>query len=329
MSDRDKGLLAADHILGEQVTRLTCCFHLHQNFKRFRNVEHLFWPLANSKSPNDFLTKMAELEELHAPAAEYLRRIDSSLWVTAYITGCSFGHKTSNVVESMNQVLKSEWELSILDLLNEIWHILMNTRYQRFTIACRAEEDQLHTDFALTKLLESRQWASRNRVRIATRTTAEVIQANEKAYTVNLLEKICSCGHFQENGIPCGHAFSFIQTIHEAPRNYLPAYFQTTTWKNTYRHNIKPISLDMISNIEVNIPNLPDIDCAPPTKLRCLQGRPRNKRLLRSSQKKRTARAQAVLNNDLPPPDHGPGSQQCGKCGSWGHNRKSCRNIPL
>ena len=73
ISDRDKGLLAADYILGEQVTRLTCCFHLHQNLKRFRNVEHPFWPLTNSKSPNDFLTKMAELEELHAPAAEYLR----------------------------------------------------------------------------------------------------------------------------------------------------------------------------------------------------------------------------------------------------------------
>jgi len=42
ISDRDKGLMAADHVLGNGINLLICCFHLHQNFKRFPNVEHLF-----------------------------------------------------------------------------------------------------------------------------------------------------------------------------------------------------------------------------------------------------------------------------------------------
>jgi len=196
ISNRDKGLLAADYILGDQVTRLTCCFHLHQNLKHFQNVEHLFWLLVNSKFPNAFLTKMAELEALHPPAARYLQWLDRSLWVTAYATGQTFDYKTSSVVESINQVLKFERQLSILNLLNEIWHILMHTHFQRFTMACKAEKDQVHTDFALVKLLESREWVKRNRIGIATQIIAEVTQVNDKAYTVGLAQKQCSCCHY-------------------------------------------------------------------------------------------------------------------------------------
>lgn len=43
ISDRDKGLLAADQELGEDVNRMICCFHLKYNFiKRYRGVEEHF-----------------------------------------------------------------------------------------------------------------------------------------------------------------------------------------------------------------------------------------------------------------------------------------------
>jgi transposase-like protein len=62
ISDRDKGLLAADVVLGPGVDRLVCCFHLKCNFvKRYRGVENYFWPIANAKSQEEFTEKMDQL----------------------------------------------------------------------------------------------------------------------------------------------------------------------------------------------------------------------------------------------------------------------------
>lgn len=48
----------------------------------------------------------------------------------------NFSHKTSNVMESMNNLLKDERELPILDFLNEIWHLTMCQRFKRYETAC-------------------------------------------------------------------------------------------------------------------------------------------------------------------------------------------------
>lgn len=74
---------------------------------------------------------MQELQQVNDGAATYLAGVDLALWVTAYLPSGSqnFGPKTSNVVESMNNLLREERQLSILDLLNEIWHLTMNQRF--------------------------------------------------------------------------------------------------------------------------------------------------------------------------------------------------------
>ena len=68
----------------------------------------------------------------------------------------------------MNRLLKSERKLSILDLLNEIWQIIMETRYQRYSEACQQGQEQTHTNFAFNQLVISREWSRRNTVRFAT-----------------------------------------------------------------------------------------------------------------------------------------------------------------
>lgn len=44
------------------------------------------------------------------------------------------GQDTSNIVESQNNVLKKDRELSVLDLLDIIWHQVMSTRAERFVL---------------------------------------------------------------------------------------------------------------------------------------------------------------------------------------------------
>lgn len=71
-------------------------------------MDDQFWPIANARTVFDFTTRMQALRDANPAAADYLAGMDSHMWVTTYYTGPHFAHKTSNVVESMNNVLRSE-----------------------------------------------------------------------------------------------------------------------------------------------------------------------------------------------------------------------------
>lgn len=60
------------------------------------------------------------------------------------------------MVESMNNLLKDERELSILDPLNEIWHLTMSQRFKQHETACiLLEKNIVFTDFCLQQLRNS------------------------------------------------------------------------------------------------------------------------------------------------------------------------------
>lgn len=84
----------------------------------------------------------------------------------------------------MNKVFRDDWELFVLDLLNEIWHYTMHERYEQYSKANRQinRGQQPVTDYCLLRLQGSEQWSSSNRVRMASETEGEVIQANGKAF---------------------------------------------------------------------------------------------------------------------------------------------------
>lgn len=166
ISDRDKGLLAADAVMGNGVARAFCCFHLKEKFcKRFtRGLEPNFWRIAHARTSDSYEEALSTLRNLSPAAADYLINIDKALWVTAFFPGSWYGDKTSNIVESMNMVLKQERELPILELLNEIWLYTMNQRALRYQTALTKEQQQHWSDFPHGQLTISRSWTRRNTV---------------------------------------------------------------------------------------------------------------------------------------------------------------------
>ena len=59
-----------------------------------------------------------ELEEKSPQAANYLRNSGLELWATPRFPGKRYGHNTSNIVESLNNLILEERKLSIVDLLH-------------------------------------------------------------------------------------------------------------------------------------------------------------------------------------------------------------------
>ena len=261
---------------------------------------------------------MQLLLQFHPVAAQYLQGIPPQTWVTALYPGPHYGHKTSNVVESMNKVFKETRELPILELLDTIWHYVMNHRFQRLNKALTCET--LHTPWCYEHLLNARKWAHANVVQVSSPTSGIVRQANSHTFIVDLITKTCTCGHFQENQIPCGHVFSFVSTLqscipdHCTPRDYIPKFFLSETWQKTYFSNFSPISLmDISMSHEISAPK----------KERKVQGRPKVKRYIAGEQRK-VSQAQAQLNGQDLAPEKGEGSQACRNCGQYGHNRITC-----
>lgn len=136
MSDRDKGLLSAEEVLGFGIYRVNCYIHLRENFKTRYGVglpEKHSWRIAYAKTPQIYEERLLLLRNNKPAVAEYLAGTEIECWVTAFYFGRRYGHYISNTVESLNHTFSHTGicKLPILDLLNEIWHSQMALRFKR------------------------------------------------------------------------------------------------------------------------------------------------------------------------------------------------------
>lgn len=246
ISDRDKGIAAAEDELGDRIVRAVCCQHFKENFttKFSRTLKPLFWKIANTTTVLKFDACITELRAVNNKAADYLILSDPRLWSVAHFVDCRFGHLTSNIVETVNKGLKLDRELPIVQLLDALWTRVMDTRFKRLALAADAHESEQWTPWARGKLQAQRLFARTNTIVMRTELQDLVKQMNNNVYTVDLETKECSCTHFQENGIPCGHAIS---AIFARPGRdlvaFMPEILSINTWKRTYSDNFPMINV--------------------------------------------------------------------------------------
>ena len=247
MSDRDKGLLRAEDCLGPRVTRLLYLQHLWRNFtkKYGLSLEGFFWHLSDAATIPEFQAQMALLREEKSPAADYLLGIDLAIWAAAYIPGGHASRKgqlTSNAVEVLNSVLRDTRELSLIDLLSDIWHRTMATRFERYEAACKIPPVQTFTPYAYSILQEQRSRALRNLPSFSDRSRALVVTLEGRVYTVDLVARTCTCLDYQKTNLPCRHAIACILHLGDRLDHHIPAEYSVGIWKDTYSRNLQPVS---------------------------------------------------------------------------------------
>lgn len=79
ISDRDKGLLEADEVLGPKILHSYCCQHLRNNFieKFKKGLEGLFWRVAYAHTPEGYEYHLKKVDAVNKKAADYLQSIVS------------------------------------------------------------------------------------------------------------------------------------------------------------------------------------------------------------------------------------------------------------
>ncbi|XP_014506444.1 uncharacterized protein LOC106766211 [Vigna radiata var. radiata] len=129
-------------------------------------------------------------------------------------------------------------------------------------------------------------------------------------YVVDVDKRDCSCRKWLLTGIPCCHALTAVRFLNMNPEYFIPNWFRTTTYEETYNPIIFP----------VNGPELwqrtsyPDI-LPPPNRV--LPGRPRKNKRLESWEQIRddTQLGQAGI------------PKRCGICRQLGHRRTNCPQV--
>ena len=303
-----------------------CCHHLKGNFteKFGRALAPAFWKVARAKTRAAYDAALVELREVKPEAAAYLEAADPESWAEALFRGRRYGHDTSNVAESLNQVLRFDRELPIMELLDSIWHRVMEKRADRLAAALlAAEEGRLTTPFVEGKLMEGRKWAQSNSVQPSSPTVGRVVQPNGTIYLVDLAAGTCTCRRYQANGIPCGHAMSLIFANGGTLTGYLPANMSAAQWAATYRVPMAPIDVSAVV--------LDPRDICDPPITRVPRGRPKKERVRREDARRPRGRREFRDHGGMLPlgavvatvPDSA--RSRCSTCGEPGHNARRCR----
>src|ERR1700722_13997441 len=118
-----------------------CCYHLKENFieKFGRGLAPQFWAVARARTEAQYIAALQKLREIKEAAATYLEQALPKTWAEAWFPSRRYGHNTSNIVESVNKTLKLERELPIVELLDSIWHQVMQHRANRLAAAIKEE----------------------------------------------------------------------------------------------------------------------------------------------------------------------------------------------
>lgn len=169
---------------------------------------------------------------------------------------------------------------------------------------------------AATKLLESiKKEASRYSVQWNGGDKYQVCGPWGDQCVVDLKVKDCTCRKWELTGIPCKHAVASIwnATLNGQdvglPENWVSTIYRLDSWKNVYNFKVNPCNgRSMWFKTSV------------PTKLLP----PKHHNQIGRPKKKRNRGA----NEDVPPQPKVKASKfsiKCSKCGTYGHNKKSCK----
>lgn len=328
ISDRDKGIEAAEVEMGSKMQRALCCYHLEKNFTGSFGVglRKLFWSAARAKTEHVFDKVMAEIKAAKPAAEQYLRDVDPYKWTTLRFPGRRFGHYTSNVAESCNKLFTNERELAVVRLLDEIWHKIMVQRMDRLEAANQAAaKKEQWTSVVTAALNESKKWTHTNHIQRSTPQEARVVQQDGVIRIVDLVKGTCTCQRYQVNGIPCGHALKAIYATKDLRvTDFLPDILSVARQQAIYAAPIPVIDI-------VDLKPLDEEECNPP-KTRIPRGRPKRKREERATYRaSRGLRKDNVEVTEAGEAVIGPeGSTQrrkntCKTCGQTGHNTRTCK----
>ncbi|XP_015167011.1 uncharacterized protein [Solanum tuberosum] len=234
--------------------------------------------MAKTSSQSDFDRLIKIVEKVDIRVKEYLELAGYDKWSRIYAPVHRGWSMTLNIAESINAALVSARELPIDDFLEEV------------------------------RLMFGR-WNCENKKELFP-STEYVHNVNDKGrnYIVCLQKKMCTCGSFQYEEIPCEHVWAVLKFKSLRPDEFCSNLYTPTIVLKTYGFPIYPLP----DKTEWVVRGYIMTDLVLPPEFKRPPGRPRKKARDKSAREMFESK----------------GTNTCSICGIAGHNRRYCRNQP-
>jgi zinc finger SWIM domain-containing protein 3 len=315
VSDRQKGLIEALSDVFPSNHSTYCAVHIARNVERAfgKKAAKYVFPLAKSFGS---VYSHALLDKVTPNCRQYLNAIPASQWRSdAWIADPSlpprYGIRTSNMSESMNSMFLKAREGSWLFTVNNI----VTTMYQR--ISQLREIKKGNTGVVdKVKAIISHRWqncAGFKVVNLEDRATRFVVtrltqSASEEAvfYNVDVENRFCECGEWQDNGFPCIDAIAYFRLhkqmgVDNILSEEVNKYYTYDNELALLERNIQPVCIQVLSKDGVTLP--------PNGYLKRSTGRPKTKRL--------RTRSPYKCGSEM-------SKRKCKLCHKTGHNSRTC-----
>ena len=305
MHDREKGLENARALTFPNARQSICMRHLVGNvLKRFK-FRHcgLIWKAAKSYLHANYTWAMAKIDEKSSEVAQYFIDSDPSLWARSRFPVPRYGCTTSNSAESLNSWINDIRDGSYFNFFYNWTLKVSNLMFQRRT--SYDDEPGVLPGAIIQRIRRLEQ--SSIRARIVEYQTGKFhvtfpSQQNSPGYVsnVDLVEKKCSCGGYQEERFPCEHVAAVTRLKQLDCVEIVDQVYHTRSLKAAYEGVVVPVIIGTVPSDESTIP----------ISVTRTAGRPPIRRM--------RSEIEAITE----------GQNRCTNCNVIGHNSRTCRALP-
>ncbi|XP_070004515.1 uncharacterized protein [Nicotiana sylvestris] len=305
LSDRHKDIANGIAKVFPECYHGICIYHLEKNLKqrRVRNtVLNLFQSAARVYLQSEFDDFMSQIAAVDKKTFNYLMEEPPGRWVRSHCPRRRYDMLTTNIVESMNNVLRRARELPLLTMMNFIQEKLQSWFYERRTTI--EEIFREISNWAEATLEEKIKLAFTIRVLPIDRLKFNVKEGGME-FIVDLDKRTRDCCQFQLDEISREHAIAAIDSIYQKKSAFCSAYYSRDFWLKTYEGQVNSVG-DSSTWV---IPDTIKSEITKPPDAKVMLGKRQKNRHVSGTEFKKEPR--------------------CCRCKQYGHNRTNCTNSAV
>lgn len=313
VSDRDKGLIPSLREIFPQNHQTNCLFHIRQNVKTSSGIAagEIVEDIGRTFSIQKEEYYFKKLQQRWPKMVNYLLKIDPKTWRNTEWTKNKslpprYGIVNSNSSESANSMFKKartfNW-LSALDtMLHKINYKISNGRMaykdKRGMVAFYSNlYKQRYNACAIYNVIPINEEQSTYKVYVGEGDD----YVHYKTQFLNMQQKTCTCGEWQDTELFCEHVMSYYRVIENKPlediyRIPFSQYYSYQYLNHFYKENVNPVIIDTLASDKTTKP--------PAVTNKRQAGRPPTRRLRKKSRSEITVK--------------------CSNCEKPGHNKRGC-----
>ncbi|KAL0387512.1 UNVERIFIED_CONTAM: hypothetical protein Sradi_2633000 [Sesamum radiatum] len=212
-------------------------------------LKDLCWQAGSEYPLRKFNRIMEKIKKQHVGAFAYLDQINKEKWTTSHDGGWRCSILTINMSECINGVLKGACRLSVRALVE----ITLERTVHYFRVRVinghkMLQNNQLWTGFAYKMFISWRKKAVEHTVMKYSHSqqSASVVTRRQNGHGINthvvkIANRECSCGKWNQFGIPCSHAQKVCGAYNISVASMVNDYYDLMAYNNTYSKHFEPV----------------------------------------------------------------------------------------